>query len=306
MPSLQIPAQNLALFLYTDAFGSKWSAVLIQEKDGKRSICSYRFGTFMDTESRYHIYEKEILVVKKGMEKFKIFLKTVKFTVRTDSQAMRSFLKRKPNKDIAQGRVARWYLEFLSYNFDIEWIKGENNPLTNALARELVGFIYNGIFFEELDFYRIDETPMFHRNDGNEIYTTLPYLPNNIVELLLEYYFLDKWLRELRKTICWHHGQDIIDQDEEKELLELLGLDKGPIKHRCSKYGALHIRVRGFFGMNWSKHNKMKLLKNLKYGFVSGISFDQDSFEDLKEFVNLIHPHLWERMITSMEQYSTH
>jgi len=54
---------------------------------------------------------------------------------------MRSLLKKKPNKDLAHGRITCWYLDFISYDFDIEWIKGDNNPLADSLTREMLKLI---------------------------------------------------------------------------------------------------------------------------------------------------------------------
>ncbi|KAJ9556228.1 LOW QUALITY PROTEIN: hypothetical protein OSB04_010842 [Centaurea solstitialis] len=71
LPKLQLPKDNDDLILETDASKNYWSGILKkidynseQEKIGE-SICRYCSGTFTDTQTRYHINEKELLAVVK-------------------------------------------------------------------------------------------------------------------------------------------------------------------------------------------------------------------------------------------------
>ena len=56
--------------MQTDASDEYWAAALFNEIDGKRNICGYKSGAFKLSELHYHSTFKEILAVKRGIEKF--------------------------------------------------------------------------------------------------------------------------------------------------------------------------------------------------------------------------------------------
>ena len=69
LPLLQIPRPGKRI-LQIDASDEYWAATLFEELDGKRSICGYKSGVFKPSELYYHSTFKEILAVKRGIEKF--------------------------------------------------------------------------------------------------------------------------------------------------------------------------------------------------------------------------------------------
>ncbi|KAL2541643.1 Reverse transcriptase domain-containing protein [Abeliophyllum distichum] len=69
LPALSIPTDGKRI-LQTDASDLYWTAVLLEEKNDKRSICRYKSGSFSEAEKHYHSTFKEILAVKRGNEKF--------------------------------------------------------------------------------------------------------------------------------------------------------------------------------------------------------------------------------------------
>ncbi|GJS28649.1 putative reverse transcriptase domain, viral movement protein [Tanacetum coccineum] len=71
MPPLKIPASSEKRILQTDASDECWGAVLlVQDNNNKRHVCGYKSGTFKASEHHYHSTFKEILAVKRGIEKF--------------------------------------------------------------------------------------------------------------------------------------------------------------------------------------------------------------------------------------------
>jgi hypothetical protein len=90
---LYLPDMTLHLILETDASNDTWAAVLLQKNGPKlEEVCIYTSGCFSDTESRYPSSHKEILAVKNGIKKFRLFLKPVHFIVRTDLKHMKGML----------------------------------------------------------------------------------------------------------------------------------------------------------------------------------------------------------------------
>ncbi|GJX98445.1 putative reverse transcriptase domain, viral movement protein [Tanacetum coccineum] len=71
MPPLKIHASAEKRILQTDASDECWGAVLlVQDNNNKRHVCGYKSGTFKASEQHYHSAFKEILAVKRGIEKF--------------------------------------------------------------------------------------------------------------------------------------------------------------------------------------------------------------------------------------------
>ncbi|GKA27953.1 putative reverse transcriptase domain, viral movement protein [Tanacetum coccineum] len=75
MPPLKILASSEKRILQTDASDECWGAVLlVQDNNNKRHVCGYKSGTFKASEQHYHSTFKEILAVKRGIEKFQFHL----------------------------------------------------------------------------------------------------------------------------------------------------------------------------------------------------------------------------------------
>nr|GEU31482.1 putative zinc finger, CCHC-type [Tanacetum cinerariifolium] len=71
MPPLKIHASSEKRILQTDASDECWGAVLlVQDNNNKRHVCGYKSGTFKASKKYYHSTFKEILAVKRGIEKF--------------------------------------------------------------------------------------------------------------------------------------------------------------------------------------------------------------------------------------------
>ncbi|KAK9742368.1 hypothetical protein RND81_03G167400 [Saponaria officinalis] len=70
LPALKIPSKGKRV-LQTDAGDCYWGAILLEEDEkGNRHICGYKSGAFKESEKHYHSIYKEILAVKRGIEKF--------------------------------------------------------------------------------------------------------------------------------------------------------------------------------------------------------------------------------------------
>ncbi|XP_058189299.1 uncharacterized protein LOC131306886 [Rhododendron vialii] len=80
LPPLAIPSDGKRV-LQTNASDRYCGAVLLEENSNhKRKICGYKSGAFSPAELRYHSIYKEILAIKRSIEKFEfhiIKLKTI-------------------------------------------------------------------------------------------------------------------------------------------------------------------------------------------------------------------------------------
>ncbi len=137
LPELYHPLDEDDMILETDASGSHWGAVLkAKPSDGIERLCRYTSGTFKSAELNYHSNEKEFLAVKRGIDKFKIYLISKPFLVRTDNTQFAHFLRVDIKGDYKQGRLLRWQQWFNYYKFNVEHIKGSSNSLADCLTRE--------------------------------------------------------------------------------------------------------------------------------------------------------------------------
>ena len=133
LPPLQIPSTGKQI-LQTDASESFWAAVLLEEINGKRHVCGYKSGPFKESEKHYHSTYKEVLAIKRGIEKFQFHLIGHHFLVEMDCTAFPGILKFRA-KQIPAKQLLRWAEWFSAYNFEVKHIKGKNNILPDILSR---------------------------------------------------------------------------------------------------------------------------------------------------------------------------
>ena len=130
------------MILETDASESYWSGVLKKidynldhEKIGE-SVCRYCSGTFSDTQTRYHINEKELLAVVKSCQKLYYFLLPKMFLLRTDNTQVKAFIKNNLPFKPEYKRLIRWQTLLSEYVFDIEIVRSDKNVLADFLTRD--------------------------------------------------------------------------------------------------------------------------------------------------------------------------
>lgn len=144
LPALHLPEMDEQLIIETDASNEYWGGVLKSRYpanhnsgDTSEKLCGYASGTFQGAELRYHSNEKEILAVKKVIKRFKLFIASNHFIIRSDNKNFGFFLRAKVQDDYKQGRLIRWQQWFNYYKFTVEHIPGTHNSLADSLTREL-------------------------------------------------------------------------------------------------------------------------------------------------------------------------
>ena len=119
--------------LETDASIEGLGAVLSQKQDdGRYHPVAYASRGLKGGELKYHYSKLEFLALKWAMtEQFKEYLQYQPFLVRTDNNPL-TYVMTMPNLD-AIGH--RWVAAMAGYNFEIEYIRGTDNKVANALSR---------------------------------------------------------------------------------------------------------------------------------------------------------------------------
>lgn len=82
------------MIIESDAFGLYWGRVLkAKGTDNIKRIIWYASGKFFSPNTRYPTHEKEVLAVKKCTNRFRLFIISQEFTLRTVSKYLTSFYK---------------------------------------------------------------------------------------------------------------------------------------------------------------------------------------------------------------------
>lgn len=136
-PVLSLYNPSLETELHTDASSVAFAAILLQKQESKSwAPVAYFSQTTNEAESRYHSYELEMLAIVKSVERFRIYLYGLKFTIVSDCHAVVYAV----NKANINPRVARWILRLQGYKFKLIHRKGEKMLHVDALSR-IVGSV---------------------------------------------------------------------------------------------------------------------------------------------------------------------
>jgi hypothetical protein len=115
------------IILECDASGERIGAMLMQN----RHHIDYKSQKLRGHELLYTIYDKEMLDIMHALAKFIQYLVGAKFIVKTDHKSLEYFIEQKYLNE----RQQKWVSKIHAYEFDIEFFKGKNNVVVDALSR---------------------------------------------------------------------------------------------------------------------------------------------------------------------------
>lgn len=126
-PVLALPDFNKPFIVECDAPGSGIGGILKQEK---RPIAFFSHALqgktlFLST------YEKEMMALVFAVQKWRPYLLGRKFVVRTDQRSLRHLWEQK----ITTTAQEKWLVKLMGYDFTIEYKKGKENLVADALSR---------------------------------------------------------------------------------------------------------------------------------------------------------------------------
>lgn len=129
--TLSCPDFELPFVLQTDASSVGLGAVLTQKVGDAEHVIAFASRALSDAEKKYSTTEQECLAVVWAIKKFRLYLEGYKFTVVIDHSSLRWL----HNLKNPTGRLARWALELLEYDYEIEHRKGTMHHVPDALSR---------------------------------------------------------------------------------------------------------------------------------------------------------------------------
>lgn len=133
-PTLCIYDPRKETELHTDASLIGFGAVLLQKQadtDNKWHPIAYFSKTTTDDEKKLHSYVLETLAIYYALERFRIYLEGLDFTVVTDCNSLVQAIHK---KDIHRS-INKWICEFMNYNFMVKHRNGVNMGHVDALSR---------------------------------------------------------------------------------------------------------------------------------------------------------------------------
>lgn len=131
-PTLCIYDPRKETELHTDASMIGFGAVLLQKQaDNKWHPIAYFSRTTSNDEKKLHSYVLETLAIYYALERFRIYLEGIDFTVVTDCNSLVQAISK---KDIHRS-INKWICEFMNYNFVVKHRNGVNMGHVDGLSR---------------------------------------------------------------------------------------------------------------------------------------------------------------------------
>ena len=126
------------LIVETDASDIGFGGILKQRSNNQELLVRFTSGTWNHAQLNYSTIKKEILSIVLCISKFQDDLLNQEFLLRVDCKSAKSVLQ-KDVKNIASKHIfARWQAILSNFDFQIEYIKGENNSIPDFLMREFL------------------------------------------------------------------------------------------------------------------------------------------------------------------------
>jgi hypothetical protein len=126
-PVLRLLDFTKPLTIECDASGLGIGAVLMQEGQPIAFMSQALKGKALF----YSTYEKELLSLVSAVQKWRPYLLGQSFIIKTDQQSLKFLLEQK----VGTATQQRWMSKLLGYDFTIEYKKGKENKVADALSR---------------------------------------------------------------------------------------------------------------------------------------------------------------------------
>ena len=192
-PALGLPDFSKGFYIQSDASEISVGGVLFQkDNEGQNTTLGYHSKTLQKCQRNWKVTELELFAIKECSRKWDVYC-SGKVVFITDHEPLKFIRNHQDNR----GKIVRWLLELESIDYTIEYIKGKDNEIADALSR-----------------VEIREIPVHTEEDGDEyiyVRTDSKYCD---IEKIKEFQKEDKALKFVMKKL----------QEEKK-------INKGPFRN---------------------------------------------------------------------------
>jgi RNase H-like domain found in reverse transcriptase len=131
-PVLTLPNNEGRFVLDTEASAEQIGCCLFQEQvSGPKLPLWYWSSSLNPAEWNYSTTEKECLAIVWAILQLRPYLEGQRFLILTDHHSLRWVL----NLSDAQGRLARWRLRLLEFDFEVEYSPGKEHHGADNMSR---------------------------------------------------------------------------------------------------------------------------------------------------------------------------
>lgn len=124
---LALPRFDKPFVVETDASGTSIGVVLMQEGHPIAYISRH----LKEIQLHLSIYENELLTVVFAVQKWRHYLLTRHFVIKTDQKSLKFLLDQRLNTPIQQ----QWLPKLLEFDYEIQYRQGKDNVAADALSR---------------------------------------------------------------------------------------------------------------------------------------------------------------------------
>jgi hypothetical protein len=140
LPCLSLANPNYFKIVETDASNLGYGGILKQviPKSNKEVLVRFTSGEWNPTQVKYSTVKKEMFSIIKCISKFQSDLLNQKFFLRIDCSSAKPIIEKDVKNLVAKQIFANCQAQLSAFDFDIHYIKGENNSLADFLTREFL------------------------------------------------------------------------------------------------------------------------------------------------------------------------
>ncbi|WMV37769.1 hypothetical protein MTR67_031154 [Solanum verrucosum] len=140
IPCLGIPIPDAFMIVETDASDAGYGGILKQivDLESTEQLVRFTSGIWNFAQKNYSTIKKEVLSIVLCITKFKDDLINEEFLLRVDCKSAKEILQKDVKNLVSKQIFARWQALLSNFDFEIEFIKGENNSLPDFLTREFL------------------------------------------------------------------------------------------------------------------------------------------------------------------------
>lgn len=127
------PDFEKTFYVQTDASGLAAAGFIYQVVGGQKRVIEFMSKKFSPEQSRYGACERELLALLLAIEKFRPYVEGVHFKAIIDNSALQ-YLRRINNPS---GRLTRWAMRLMEFDFEVIHLPGSENKVPDALSRAI-------------------------------------------------------------------------------------------------------------------------------------------------------------------------